>query len=225
MLKWLLKYWKKMFFAGIILVALGIGTIYLSHAWMVSNSKDRLYTSVETIPENDIGLLLGTIKELRNGRPNPYFTYRIKATAELYKAGKIKHVLVSGDNSRRSYNEPEDMQLALIKAGVPENAITLDFAGFRTFDSMIRCQKVFQQNKVTIISQQFHNERAVFIADYLGMEVVGFNAVNIWAHLRTKTKAREYLARCKAILDLYILNTTPKFLGEKINITINKIDD
>ena len=219
MKKWFKILWKMIKY-GLVAGILGGLTIYGCHHWIEKTSEGKLFESVDEIPSNDIGLLLGTIKELRNGRPNPYFTYRIKAASELYKAGKIKHILISGDNSKRSYNEPEDMQLALIKSGVPDSVITLDYAGFRTFDSMIRCKEVFQRNKVTIISQEFHNKRAIFIANYLGMDVIGFNAIDIWAHLNTKTKAREYLARTKAVLDLYILNTKPKFLGKKINIKV-----
>ena len=104
--------------------------------------------------------------------------------------------------------------------GVPESAITLDFAGFRTLDSVVRSKKVFQQNKITILSQRFHNHRAIFIADRYGIDAVAYNAADAFSGVNTKTELREYLARCKAVIDLYILKKQPKFLGEKIDIVL-----
>ncbi len=128
--------------------------------------------------------------------------------------------LVSGDNRLKSYNEPKQMQAALLERGVPESAITLDYAGFRTLDSVVRSKAVFGQQKITIISQKFHNQRALFIANRRGVTAVGYNAKDVSFRLGIKIRLREYLARCKAILDIIILNKQPKFLGEKITITI-----
>lgn len=112
------------------------------------------------------------------------------------------------------------MQAALLERGVPESAITLDYAGFRTLDSVVRSKAVFGQQKITIISQKFHNQRALFIANRRGVTAVGYNAKDVSFRLGIKIRLREYLARCKAILDIIILNKQPKFLGEKITITI-----
>ena len=172
------------------------------------------------LPQNKVGLVLGTAKYTKNGYLNPYFQYRIEAAAKLYTMGKVKHLLVSGDNSQKSYNEPATMQKALIDKGVPKSATTLDYAGFRTLDSVIRSKEVFGQNQLTVISQKFHNQRALFIANRKGIKAVAYNAKDVSLQLGLKTMLREYLARCKAVLDLVLLNQQPKFLGEKIKLDI-----
>jgi SanA protein len=122
---------------------------------------------------------------------------------------------VSGDNRAKEYNEPKHMFEALIKKGVPERAITLDYAGFRTLDSVVRCKKVFGQHKFIIVSQRFHVERALFIADKFGVDAIGFAAQDPWGHYSLKPRIREFFAKTKAIIDLYIIHKKPKFLGKK----------
>ena len=125
-----------------------------------------------------------------------------------------------GDNGNRGYNEPEDMKQALLEKGVPEKAMTLDYAGFRTLDSVVRCKEVFQQTDFIIVSQAFHNHRALFIARQKGMAAVAFNARSVGGASGLKLNLREYLARTKAVLDLYFLKKNPRFLGEKIDIPL-----
>lgn len=163
-------------------------------------------------------MVLGTSSHLINGNKNRYFEYRMDAAAELYHLKKVKYVLVSGDNRQKNYNEPIAMQKALKKRGVPEENIVLDYAGFRTFDSMIRAKEVFGQAEFVVVSQKFHNERAVYIARHSGIDVWGYNASDVEVSAGLKTKLREVLARAKMMLDLYVLNTEPHFLGEKIII-------
>ena len=194
--------------------------IVLSNVWIIRSSTSQIYTEANQIPQNNVGLLLGTRWILSNGKENLYFRYRISATYELYRQGKIKHIIISGDNHVHSYNEPEDMQLALMKLGIPEEKITLDFAGFRTLDSIVRCKKVFQQEKFTIISQNFHNQRAVFIANKYGIDAIAFDAKDVGEAYGRKTMLREYFAKVKAVIDLYLLRKQPKFLGNTININI-----
>ncbi|MBC7862935.1 MAG: YdcF family protein, partial [Bacteroidia bacterium] len=134
---------------------------FICDRWIISNTKKQIFTDIESLPNNKVGLVLGTVKDASGGRRNLFFDYRIQAAAELFKEGKIKHIIVSGDNHIAGYDEPSDMRDALIAEGVPANCITLDYAGFRTLDSVVRCKKVFGQSKFTIISQKFHNERAV----------------------------------------------------------------
>lgn len=204
-------------------IALGFLVILFAiicNKWVINSSINQMYDKVEAVPKNDVALLLGTARKLSSGRENLYFTYRIRATSELYHSSKIKHIIVSGDNHVHSYNEPEDMKKALMENGIPEDRITLDFAGFRTLDSVVRCKKVFQQNKFTIISQKFHNERAIFIANKYGIEAIAFNAKDVGAAYGRKTRLREHFAKVKAVLDLYLLRKQPKFLGEKITIDI-----
>ncbi len=187
--------------------------------WKIEQKcKTSLYSNLKQVPANKVGLVLGTSKWLRDGRPNLYFKYRIQAAYALYKAGKIKYILVSGDNGFESYNEPREMHNALVKLGVPSEAIVLDYAGFRTLDSVVRCKKVFGQQNVTIISQPFHNKRALYIASNYGMKAIGFNARDVNLYTGFKTQLREKLARVKVFIDLYLINKQPKFLGDKIEI-------
>jgi SanA protein len=163
-------------------------------------------------------LLLGTNKILPNGHENPYFKYRIEAAARLYLAGKVERIIVSGDNSRKEYNEAEYMRTDLVALGVPDSCIYLDYAGFRTFDSMLRCKEIFGQTKYTVISQRFHNERAIYIAQHEGMDVVGFDAQDVGRALGFTVMLRERFARVKVFLDLYVLGTKPKFRGDKVEV-------
>lgn len=191
--------------------------VFISNSWVKNSTSKLCYSDVKSIPENKVGLLLGTSKTARGGI-NLFFKYRIEAAASLFNEGKIKHIIVSGDNHIANYNEPEEMKIELMKLGVPDSCITLDYAGFRTLDSVVRCEKIFGQTKFTIISQPFHNERALFIANKSGLNCVAFNAKDVPNKYSIKTSIREYFARAKCVLDIYVLNTAPKFLGEKIKI-------
>ncbi|WPC12004.1 YdcF family protein [Riemerella anatipestifer] len=145
------------------------------------------------------------------------FKYRIDAAAELYKNGKVQYFIVSGDNSRKDYNETEDMKLDLMAHGIPENHIYQDFAGFRTLDSVIRAEDIFGQKTFIIILQKFHNERAVYLARKNGLEAYGYNAQDVNAYAGFKTQLREYFARVKVFYDL-LLGVEPKYSGDKIEI-------
>lgn len=162
-------------------------------------------------------LLLGTSKTLKNGTGNLYFKHRIEACIMLFKNGNIQKIIVSGDNSNVNYNEPEDMRQALLAGGIPDSCIFLDFAGLRTFDSVLRAKEIFGQSRFVVISQEFHNQRAVCIGRRNGIEVYGFNAQDVDAFNGFKTKLREYLARVNMFLDFW-LHTSPKHLGEPVSI-------
>ncbi len=203
----------------IVLLLLVLVAILLCNYWIELSTQKQVFTKAQQLPNNDVGLVLGTSRYTQRGFENPYFANRIKAAVQLFKLGKIKHLIVSGDNSLKEYNEPRYMLKALIKEGIPEEAITMDFAGFRTLDSIIRCRKVFGQQRVTVISQKFHNHRALFIANHHDVEAVAYNAQGIPLSRGKKVRAREYLARCKAILDI-LLNKQPKFLGDPVPILI-----
>lgn len=194
-----------------------VGTLLVCNLLVVNYAKGRCFDEVSAIPHNKVGLLLGTSPKLRNGRNNVYFTYRINTTVALYKAGKIDFILVSGDNCKKEYNEPEEMKNALMAQGIPAERIFLDYAGFRTLDSVVRANKVFGQNSFTIISQKFHNERALYLAKHYGIEAVAMNARDASAFWGFKTQCREKLARVKLFVDL-LIGKKPKFLGEEIEI-------
>ncbi|MEI8201639.1 MAG: ElyC/SanA/YdcF family protein [Bacteroidota bacterium] len=180
-------------------------------------SEPYLYEDVNQIPFNNVAVLLGTSKYVKGGGKNFYFQYRIEAAALLYHSQKCRFIIISGDNSHQSYDEPAMMKAELLKAGVPDSAIYLDYAGFRTFDSMIRAKMVFGQNRFTIISQKFHNERAVYIARHYDMDAIGFNAQEVTAFSGFKTKVREKIARVKLFID-FLFDKQPKFLGKPIEI-------
>lgn len=205
---------KKWILIGLIL---SMALLIISNVWIVKSTASQIYFEVNEIPARKVGLVLGASKNTPHG-PNLYFAYRMKAAAELYKAGKVKFLLVSGDNHIKAYDEPSDMHDALVELGVPDSCIYLDYAGFRTFDSMVRCKEVFGEDSIIIVSQQFHNQRALFIANHEGIEAIAYNAKEVHNHYSLKTKIREYFARVKCVLDLFLLNTKPKFLGEKVEI-------
>lgn len=191
--------------------------ILISYQMVEISSIGKLYSNINTTPVNKVGLLLGTSKYVSNRQINLYYKYRIEAALTLFKSGKINYILVSGDNSTLSYNEPTTMQKDLIERGVPKECIYLDYAGFRTFDSVIRSKEIFGQESITIISQPFHNKRALFIASHKEINAIAYNAERVNTHYGFKTNIREIFARCKMVLDL-TLGNQPKFLGEKITI-------
>ena len=208
---------KRIFFLTLLfVVVLSTVAIYYCNNAVDEAAKGKLYSDPQLIPFSKTGLLLGTSKYLANGKDNPYYDYRIKAAAELIKQGKIKYVIVSGDNSRKNYNEPEEMREDLMLAGVDSTAIYLDYAGFRTFDSMVRLKEIFGQDSVTIISQQFHNERALYIASKEGIAAIGFNAQDVRGGFLSGP-VREKFARVKVFID-YLTGKKPKFLGEKVTV-------
>ena len=211
---------KKIFKWAFIIFLILIIAISWSNYFIIKNTRNQIYSDITKIPQNDVAILLGASKSLKNGNDNLFFKYRIEAAAALFKAGKIKHIIVSGDNHKKEYDEATDMRDALVASGVPDSCITLDYAGFRTLDSMVRCLKIFGQKNVTVISQEFHNQRAVFIANHYDMNVIAFNAKDVPDAFSLKVRVREYFAKFKAVLDLYLFRTQPKFLGEQETIKI-----
>ncbi|MGJ8736950.1 SanA/YdcF family protein [Zobellia laminariae] len=207
------RYYK---IGGVLVLALFL-FILLCDFIISSSAKGKTFSDPNEIPKNRVGLVLGTSKKLIGGLPNPYYTYRINATIELYKSKKIDFVLVSGDNGTRYYNEPNTFKKDLIAKGIPSEKIFLDFAGFRTLDSMVRAKEVFGLNNVTVISQEFHNQRAIYLAEKKGLNAIGYNAKSIIGTQGLKVHLREYLARVKVFIDL-VLNIQPKFFGERVEI-------
>jgi len=208
------------FFSGLFLLLLA-GSILLlvgSNLWTAGSTHLRVFDSLEELPENRVGLILGTTHRLPGGRDNPHFESRVDAAAELWKAGKVKFLIASGDNESKQYNEPQKMEKALIERGVPKEAIQADYAGFRTLDSVVRAKEVFGEKEITIISEDFHIGRALFIADHKGLEAIGFIGEKVPFSRSSRTRWREKFARVKAVLDLFIFKTEPKYLGEMIKI-------
>lgn len=183
------------------------------------SAVDRVYDDVDAVPHNNVALLLGTAPVTPYGTHNYYFDYRIEAAVKLYEEGKVSYFIVSGDNHKEGYDEPQWMRDSLVKYGVPAEIIHFDYAGFRTLDSVVRAKEVFGQNSITIVSQKFHNERAVCLAKHYGINAVGYNARDVewWQKKLEIAIVREALARVKMYIDL-LLGKKPKFLGDKIDI-------
>lgn len=197
------------------------GIIAGSRAWVLHSAKGRTFDDVSSLPANRVGVVLGCLRTLPNGRINLFFEYRMQAAAQAYNAGKVEYLIVSGDNHSKSYDEPTVMKDELIKLGIPEDKIYCDYAGFRTLDSIVRVKEVFQEDTITVISQEFHNQRAIYIGRARGLKVVGYNAQDVNRRVGIRTICREQLARVKAVLDVSILNKGPKFLGEPIYVGVS----
>lgn len=194
--------------------------LVISYNLVSWRSASGIYTSVDTTPKNPVGLLLGTTSTV-GGQENLYFRYRINAVRDLYLSGRIDCVLVSWDNSTEFYNEAKDMQSALMGQWIPPERIFLDYAGFRTLDSIVRAKEVFGQKRFTIISQKFHLERALWIAKHFTIDAVGYTARDVPWSLGLKTMIREIGSRLALYYDLYIADTAPKFLGEPVQIPMD----
>lgn len=174
---------------------------------VVNNAKGKAYFDIDSIKYNKVGLLLGTTPQARIGRiTNYFFIYRIDAAEQLYRARKIEKILISGDeNSLDGINEPECMRDSLVARGVPANDIFLDGKGYRTINSVINANKLYGLKSFTIISQEFHNERALYQVEHLGLDVENLQAYNAKMPKSRRaflTTIREYFARVKMFIDL-----------------------
>jgi len=181
----------------------------------VHAAQGKLFDDVSQVPPGKVALVFGT-DDRSQGRENLYFRYRIDAAEALWKAGKVRLILVSGDNSEKYYNEPEKMKNALILRGVPKDRIVCDYAGLRTLDSVVRAKEIFGLTDVVFVSQRFHNERAAYLAKANGITCYGFNARDVSSRGGVKTKLREVAARVQMWLDVRVLGTRPRHLGDKI---------
>jgi len=195
-----------------LLAVIWICEIRINHA-----TRDKTYSDIAAIPETPVGLVLGTSHRVHSGSPNLFFYHRMAAASWLFRAGKIKAIVVSGDNRDPRYNEPRVMRRELVRLGIPEESIYFDFAGFRTLDSVVRIHRVFGQRRFTVISQKFQNQRAIFIAAHHRLDAIGFNAADVPGPIGMKTWIRERFARVQVFLDLF-LGRKPRFLGEPVPI-------
>lgn len=209
---------KRWFVAALLAQSAAVAIFPLADLRIRGEAEGFLYTRVEDIPERPVALVLGTAAKVADGRDNLFFKFRVRAAADLYNAGKVQHILVSGDNGRDRYDEATDMRDALVKLGVPDAAIVRDHAGFRTLDSVIRCKRVFGQHAVTIVSQRFHNERALYIARHEGIDAVALCARDVPVSGSPATYIREYFARVMALVDVHLLHRSPRYLGEPVRI-------
>ena len=199
---------KTSIWAGVAISVISITLMLICNQLVVNNAEGKAFSDIDSIKYNTVGLLLGTTPQARIGRiTNYFFIYRIDAAEQLYKAGKIEQILISGDdNSLDGINEPECMRDSLVARGVPSNAIILDGKGYRTICSVVNANKVYGLKSFTIISQKFHNERAIYQAEHLGLDVENLQAYNAKMPKSRRaflTTIREYFARVKMFYDLF----------------------
>jgi SanA protein len=188
----------------------------LASAILVAESaRGKTYSDARAIPHRHLGLLLGSARLLPSGALNAFYQNRLDAAVELYRAGKIDYLLVSGESQPNGYNEPAEMKASLVLAGVPAEKIYSDPAGFRTLDSVVRAKEVFGQTEVTIISQELHNRRAIFIAGHQGIDAIGFDAAEVGTFYGLLDRCREQFADVNAVLDIFLFRTRPRFLSPK----------
>lgn len=200
----------------LLLLALGGCAVLLTTAHAIDQRVgEHVSDRVRVVPHVQVGLVLGCSERLGDGRSNLFFRRRMAAAAELYRAGKVDYLLVSGDNSRPGYDEPSDMRRALVRAGVPSSRIVLDYAGFRTLDSVLRAKEVFGLTRFTVISQRFHAVRAVFLARQHGIEAYGYAAADVGGADGARVQLRELFSRAFAVLDVSVLSSRPRFSGPR----------
>ena len=202
---------KLLIWIGCLIVLLCMVTLLTCNYIVVNNAKGKAFSEIDSIKYNKVGLLLGTTPQARLTKvTNYFFIYRIDAAEQLYNAGKIEKILISGDeNSLDGVNEPECMRDSLVARGVPVGAIIMDGKGYRTICSVVNANKVFGLKSFTIISQEFHNERAIYQAEHLGLDIENIQAYNAQMPKSRRaylTSIREYFARVKMFIDLLQIN-------------------
>ncbi len=204
---------------GALILTLGfVMIVAYANFTAIWGSRGRLFKDVADLPPTEVGLVFGTTDRV-SGRENLYFRYRIDAAERVWKSGKVKTLIVSGDNRSPYYNEPEKMRQALVERGIPRKRIVCDYAGLRTLDSVVRAKEIFGADSILFISQRFQNERAIYLAEAHGIDAYGFDAQDVGTQAGgLKTKIREVGARVKMWLDVNFLNTRPIHLGEKIEL-------
>ena len=195
------------------LLAAGAMTVVGLNLWVVMATHDRIATSPLTCQSREVGIVFGTSHGLVGGGSNPHYQARLDTAAQLYRLRRVSNLLLSGDNRTRYYNEPMTMWRDLRARNVPQEFMTLDYAGFSTFDTLVRAHKVFGVDEAVLVTQPWHLPRALFIADALGLEAVGCPAISERQPPGLKLMLREWLARAATVGDLYLWGRKPRFLG------------
>jgi SanA protein len=201
------------------LAAIGVGALLVAviNVWMILAARPKTVRIAKNLPEGEIGIVLGTAPKLAEGR-HPFFEHRMDAAAELYRTKHVRHLLLTGDNGHRGYDEPTAMKAALLARGVPASAITLEFAGFRTLDSMARARAVFGIKKAILITDDFHQPRSLFLAQAFGVDAIGYPSKPVPFRSSKKTLLREVASRVYACVDIYVLHTKPKYYGAQVKL-------
>ena len=188
--------WVIMAIMGVALAIVSVCEISVYNA-----SKERVYADVEKIPHREVGVLLGTNPKGRRGGANMFYNHRIDAAVALYEAGKVDRFIISGAKKGSDYDEPQAMREALVARGVPDSILILDGQGFHTIESIVRAKEVYEVDSVTIISQEFHNRRSLYMAKHNGLDAIAYNAANTTIlRWRIIMFLRERASRVKAVL-------------------------
>lgn len=207
--------WKKIFRYLLFAIFTLFSVIGLCYLVVSVNANDKTFNLIDNIPQNKVGLLLGTSPVTPQGGHNYYFDNRIYATVQLYEQGKIKQIIASGgdySNRENGCNELTAMRDSLVAHGVPDSVITLDYQGLRTFNSIVKAKEIYNLDSLTVISQKYHNERAIWLAEHYGIHAVAYNAPTPdIIDKRIKNISREFLARVKMFLDVIMHNASIYF--------------
>ncbi len=198
---WLKRLWR--------LALAAVGVVLAMNGWISFAARGRIFTPATAPGTEAVALVLGTSKRRSDGSPNAHFENRMEAAAELYRLGKVKRLLVSGDNRSPYYNEPRDMRDALVAKGVPAGAVTCDYAGLRTLDSVLRARDAFGLEHFAIVSDDWHVARAMFIADHHGIRTTGVESRDVSWWFSYKSRLREVGARVLVVLDVFFLHEKP----------------
>ena len=201
---------------GFVVVDFVVAGAFAANFAIASAARNKTYSDIGQIPHRRVGLVLGCPERLSDGRFNLFFQARVRAAAELYRQGKVDYLLASGDKSNPDDDEPADLKRELVSQGVPGEKIYLDYAGFSTLDSVFRAKDLFDRNQITVISQEFQNQRAIFFANHTGLDAIGFNADDVFT---VRNVLRESLARVKAGLDVYVFRKRWRPLRESVSLT------
>ncbi len=195
------------------LFVLAIGVVLAANWWLLSRTQGRIEEELLLCRAAPVGIVFGTSYWARGGGRNPHYTARLSAASRLLRMQRVQHLLLSGDNRTRYYNEPVTMWRDLRASNVSDSAMTLDYAGFSTFDTLVRAREIFAVEHALLITQDWHLPRALFIADALGIEATGCAAPTQRVAGEWRLRAREWLARVATLGDLYLWHREPYFLG------------
>jgi SanA protein len=191
--------------------------------WLDSEAEPYATDRVDAAQNADVALVLGAAPFLDDGRPNRFFEYRLDAAADLFRAGKVKYLLASGDSINPSYDETTAMKRGLVKRGVPAEAIYRDTAGVRTLDSVLRARDLYGQSRVVIVSQDFHVRRAIWLARKHGIEAFGLDAPGISPFDHLDTWVRQFPSALKAVLDVWT-GSVAQYRGKPVRVGVDPAD-
>ncbi|MBS0657301.1 MAG: YdcF family protein [Verrucomicrobia bacterium] len=206
----------------VILLVAGLTALVAPSVWIMATTRGKCTADLAALPHRTVGLVLGTSRRIPNGGPNFHYANRMEAAARLFKSGKVDFLLLSGSHSGRYYDESAMMADDLVQLGVPRNRLVLDREGFRTLDSVVRAGAIYGQQRFIVVSQRFHNQRAIFLARAHGYEAVGFDAPDVGMVRGVHTLVRECFARVAAVIDV-VSGTQPRTMGEPILIGGSKV--